>query len=62
VKLFGPVHAYVAPVTAGVLSVIVDPAQKGPPFDAAGVAGIGFTVTCVTADVFEQPLIVTWTA
>src|SRR4029079_10818767 len=30
VKLFGPVQAYVAPLTAGVDSAMVSPAQYGP--------------------------------
>src|SRR5204863_299970 len=47
VKPFGPVHAYVAPATVGVESWIVAPAQYGPPFDAVGVAGVGFTTTLV---------------
>jgi len=55
VKLFGPLHEYVAPLTVGVESEIVAPAQYGPVFDAVGVDGIGFTVTVVAADVAEQP-------
>jgi len=47
VKPFGPVHAYVAPATAGVEREIVPPAQYGPPFEAVGVAGVGFTMTLV---------------
>ena len=47
VKVFGPVHAYVAPATVGVESAIVAPEQYGPPFDAVGVDGIGFTTTLV---------------
>jgi hypothetical protein len=46
-KLFGPVHAYVAPATVGVVSEIVPPSQYGPVFDAVGVAGAALTVTLV---------------
>src|ERR1043165_7817060 len=49
-KPFGPVHAYVAPLTVGVESVIVAPAQYGPVFDAVGVAGVGLIVIAVAAD------------
>src|SRR5947207_3400894 len=57
VKPFGPVHEYVALATVGVESEIVAPAQYGPVFDAAGVAGVGFTVTTVAADcALVQPL------
>src|SRR5207248_8983910 len=49
VKPFGPVQAYVAPVTAGVAREIVVPAQNGPLFDAAGVAGVGLTATAAAA-------------
>ena len=60
VKLFGPVHAYVAPVTAGVLSAIVPPSQYGPPLDAVGVAGSCVTVTVVAADgALEHPALAT---
>src|SRR5579864_2297377 len=47
VKLFGPVHEYVAPLTVGVESEIVPPAQYGPVLLAVGVAGIGCTTTLV---------------
>jgi hypothetical protein len=50
VKPFGPVHAYVAPLTVGVKRAIVAPAQNGPLFDAAGVAGVGLTVTAAAVD------------
>src|SRR6266480_3137135 len=43
-KLFGPLHAYVAPATAGVLSVSVPPAQIGPLLLATGVAGTALTL------------------
>jgi hypothetical protein len=39
VKLSGPVHAYVAPATAGVERSSVDPSQIGPLFEGVGVAG-----------------------
>ena len=58
VKPFGPVHEYVAPLTAGVESEIVWPGQYGPPFDAAGVAGRGFTTTLVVPAADVQPLTV----
>jgi hypothetical protein len=61
VKPFGPVHAYVAPVTAGVLSAIVAPAQYGPPLLAVGVAGIALTTTFVVPAADVQPLTVTVT-
>ena len=38
-KLFGPVHAYVAPTTAGVVRFKVAPTQRGPLLEAVGVAG-----------------------
>src|SRR3954463_10624443 len=58
VKPFGPVHAYVAPATVGVESEIVAPSQYGPPFDAVGVAGVGFTTTFVVPAAEVQPLTV----
>src|SRR5947209_7362311 len=61
VKPFGPVHAYVAPVTVGVLSEIVAPAQYGPAFEAVGVAGAGLTTTVVEPAAEVQPLTVTVT-
>lgn len=62
VNVFGPVHAYVAPTTAGVLSAIVAPSQYGPPFEAVGVAGVWVTVTLVAAEAaLEQPKLVTTT-
>ena len=45
VKPFGPVHAYVAPATAGVLRFRSLPTQSGVFPVATGVAGIGFTTT-----------------
>ena len=61
VKPFGPVHAYVAPATAGVDSVMVPPAQNGPPFDAVGVEGIGLMTTLVVPAAEVQPETVTVT-
>ena len=61
VKPFGPVHAYVAPETVGVVSEIVLPGQYGPPFDAVGVAGSAFTTTLVVPAAEVQPLTVTVT-
>ena len=58
VKPFGPVQAYVAPLTVGVESEIVAPAQYGPPFEAVGVAGVGFTTTEVVPAAEVQPLTV----
>jgi hypothetical protein len=40
----GPVHAYVAPVTVGVVKLIVPPAHIGVLLLAVGAAGITFTV------------------
>ena len=47
VNEFGPVQAYVAPLTVGVLSEIVPPAQYGPVFEAVGVLGVVLTTTLV---------------
>src|ERR1044071_9673417 len=58
VKPFGPVHAYVAPLTNAVESEIVAPSQYGPPFDAVGVAGIALTTTFVVPAAEVQPLTV----
>ena len=58
VKPFGPVHAYVAPETVGVERAIVAPSQYGPPLDADGVAGVGFTTTFVVPAAEVQPLTV----
>jgi len=55
VKPFGPVQAYVAPVTVGVESEIVAPSQYGPPFDALGVAGVALTTTFVVPAAEGQP-------
>src|SRR5947208_3490633 len=61
VKPFGPVHAYVAPLTAGVESAIVAPTQYGPPLLAVGVAGMVLTTTSVVPAAEGQPLTVTVT-
>jgi len=61
VKLFGPVHAYVAPATVGVERAIVAFSQYGPPLLAVGVAGVAFTTTFVVpaAEVQLPTVIVT---
>src|SRR5436190_7189 len=58
VKPFGPVHAYVAPLTVGVFSWIVAPSQYGPPLVAVGVAGVAFTTTFVVPAAEVQPFTV----
>src|SRR5436190_15938346 len=58
VKPFGPVHAYVAPLTNAVDSAIVAPSQYGPPFEALGVAGVALTITFVVPAAEGQPLTV----
>src|SRR3954464_3113656 len=58
VKPFGPVHAYVAPLTNGVESAIVAPSQYGPPLLAVGVAGVGLTTTFVVPAAEVQPFTV----
>jgi hypothetical protein len=55
----GPVQAYVAPVTVGVVKFIGDPAQTGELLEAVGVAGIGFTVTFTVPGWLVHPLNVT---
>ena len=55
VKPFGPVHAYVAPLTNGVESAFVAPAQYGPPLLAVGVAGMELTTTFVVPAAEGQP-------
>jgi hypothetical protein len=61
VNPFGPVHEYVAPLTTGVDSEIVAPAQYGPPFDAVGIAGTGLTTTFVEPAADVHPFTVTVT-
>ena len=58
VKPFGPVQAYVAPLTVGVESWIVAPSQYGPPLLAVGVAGVVLTMTFVVPAAELQPLTV----
>src|ERR1043165_9786267 len=58
VKPFGPVHAYVAPLTDDVESEIVAPAQYGPPLVAVGVEGMALTTTFVVPAAEVQPLTV----
>src|SRR5213075_2827032 len=58
VKPFGPVHAYVAPLTVGVFSWTVSPSQYGPVLLAVGVAGIVLTTTLVVPAALGQPLTV----
>ena len=58
VKLFGPVHEYVAPLTVGVKSWMVAPTQYGPPFVAVGVAGVALTTTFVVPAALVHPLTV----
>jgi len=61
VKRFGPVQAYVAPATVGVVRLSVPPAQIGPLFAAVGVAGIALTVATVVPAADVQPATVTVT-
>ena len=60
-KLFGPVHEYVAPATAGVERLIVLPEQTGELLDAVGVDGVAFTTTTVVPTPEVQPFVVTVT-
>ena len=56
-KLFGPVHAYVAPATVAAVRFIVLPVHTGLLLDAAGDSGVWFTTTVVVlAAVLVQPL------
>ena len=48
-KPLGPVHAYVAPATAGVVRLRVAPTHKGPLLEAVGVAGTALTTTVVVS-------------
>src|SRR5437660_1035545 len=61
VKAFGPVHAYVAPLSGGVESEMVAPWQNGPLLDAVGVDGMALTTTLVVPAAEVQPLTVTVT-
>ena len=58
VKAFGPVQAYVAPLTNAVESEIVAPSQYGPLLLAVGVAGVAFTTTFVMPAAEGQPFTV----
>lgn len=60
-KEFGPVHAYVAPATAGVERLIVLPVQTGVLLDVVGVAGVALTTTAVVPIAEVQPFVVTVT-
>ena len=55
----GPVQAYVAPVTVGVVKVIAEPAHTGELLVGAGVDGNAFTATVVVAARLVHPLTVT---
>ena len=55
---FGPVQAYVAPVTVGVERLIVAPSQYGPALLAIGVAGVALTTTFVVPAADAHPLTV----
>ena len=59
VNAFGPVHAYVAPATSGVVKFRLSPSQMGLLLDAAGVVGIGLTVTLTVPVGLVQPATVT---
>src|SRR4029079_2150835 len=61
VKPFGPVQAYVAPLTNAVEREIVAPVQYGPPLLAVGVAGMALTTTLVVPAAEVQPFTVTVT-
>jgi hypothetical protein len=60
-KPFGPVHAYVAPPTAGVERLSVAPSHKGPLLLAVGVAGAALTTTVVEPAALVHPPTVTVT-
>lgn len=47
VNPFGPVHAYVAPVTVGVVRFKAEPRHTGELEETVGVLGIVFTTTVV---------------
>ena len=61
VKLFGPVHEYVAPDTVEAVSDNVEPAQTAPPLPAVGADGIALTVALVVPAKLVQPVTVTVT-
>jgi hypothetical protein len=60
-KPFGPVQAYVAPLTAGVERFSVAPTHIGPLLDAVGVAGAALITTVVVPAALVQPPTVTVT-
>jgi hypothetical protein len=60
-KLFGPVHEYVAPAIVLAVRFKVDPTQTGLLLDAVGVAGAEFTVAVVVAGALVHPATVTVT-
>ena len=55
VNVLGPVQLYVAPVTVGVVKLIVLPAHTGELLLAVGVAGVAFTTTVVVPAKLVQP-------
>jgi hypothetical protein len=59
VKVEGPVQAYVAPDTAGVVKLIALPVHTGELLPAVGVAGIGFTMMLAVPAALVHPLTVT---
>ena len=59
VKPFGPVQAYIAPVTFAVLKFKFEPVHIGPLLLTVGVDGIGFTVTDVLPAALVQLFTVT---
>ena len=59
VNPFGPVHAYVAPLTVPVESEIVAPAQYGPPFDGDGVDGMALIGTVAELIAVQLDAVVT---
>jgi hypothetical protein len=60
-KLFGPVHEYVAPATAGVERLSVLPEHTGVLLDAVGAAGVVLTTTAVVPTAEVHPFVVTVT-
>ena len=55
VKLFGPVHAYVAPETTDAVRFKVEPAHIGLLLEADGAVGIALTVTLTVPGELMQP-------
>jgi formaldehyde-activating enzyme involved in methanogenesis len=60
-KLFGPVHAYVAPATAAVVRLMVFPVHTGELDPGPGAAGVAFTTTATVPAEEVHPRIVTVT-